>query len=64
MKQTCKDCKYWSKMIAKSEDGIIKAMCLDLEKEVSAFTPEHHTCDNFAQGEPIDKPGVSKRGGW
>ena len=62
MKLKCKDCRYWSEMLAKTAHGIVVAMCLcDQSPNVEVYTAPHSGCGHGEEGEAIDAPGGTGR---
>ena len=56
----CKGCRYWSEMIAKCDNGVVMAYCLNRKSNMSGkYTSNRQTCETWASGElgTIDEPG-------
>ena len=61
--QNCKGCRFWSELIAKSENGGVVAMCINSKSsEKGKYKANHQACDNWASGHygAIDSPGESE----
>lgn len=68
MTPQCKDCRYWSDMIARvvagatNPRGDIEAICLGaVSPHAGRYTVGRDTCDDFRAGEPVDAPRMTMR---
>jgi len=54
----CKDCKFWSQMIAQVLDGDVQALCLNYDESPykGKYTRERQTCVAFEKGTAVDDP--------
>ena len=60
--KNCKDCRFWSEMIAKSEGSGVVAICISSDsKEKGKYKFGLDKCDEYKSGHhgAVDSPGES-----
>lgn len=63
MEMKCKDCRYWSEMVARSCQGGVEALCLSPRSpNRQAHTLGNDGCDYFEEGDPVDLPDNRLKG--
>ena len=64
--RTCKGCRYWSEMVARSEGGgPVQAMCLNtMSMGYRLYMGPNGTCSEWQSGElgAVDQPGGNPYG--
>ena len=58
----CRGCRFWSEMIARSDDGTVKALCINMASPSRAkYVSGRHSCTEWASGHlgAVDEPGTN-----
>lgn len=64
MEMKCKDCRYWSEMVARSCQGGVESLCLSCVSPLfHCYTLESNGCGYGVAGLPVDAP-ENRIKGW
>ena len=53
----CGTCRYWSDLLAKTNNGVVVALCLSSKgSRKNEWVDSTDSCEAYSKGDPVDLP--------